>query len=178
MQASHGPYYAYFSLFLHRQGYADTTISQLWALGVVAEIIVFLYMSRLLARFSPRTLLLASLALATLRWLMIASEAGNIYILSVAQTLHLASFGVYHAVAIHLIHRHFGGRLHGRGQALYSSIGFGAGGAAGSLAAGWLWSAVGPASVFYGAALAAGAGLVLAFFGLPGRGAARVERVN
>ncbi len=169
MQASHAPYYAFFSLFLHRQGYSDTAISQFWALGVVAEILVFLGMSRLLARFTPRTLLLASLGLASLRWLMIASEAGNIYILSVAQTLHLASFGVYHAVAIHLIHRHFGGRLHGRGQALYSSIGFGAGGAAGSLAAGYLWTVAGAASVFYGAALAAAAGLVIALIGLPGQ---------
>lgn len=170
MQASHGPYYAFFSLFLHRTGYSDTVISQLWALGVVAEILVFMGMGRLLTRFTPRTLLLASLGLASLRWLMIASEAGNIYVLSVAQTLHLASFGVFHAVAIHLIHRHFGGRLHGRGQALYSSIGFGAGGAVGSLVAGYLWTAAGPASVFYGAAIAAAAGFLIALTGLPKRG--------
>lgn len=77
--------------------------------------------------------------------------------------MHAASFGVFHAVAITLIHRFFTGRHQGRGQALYSSLGFGAGGAVGSLYAGYLWGAAGGgagAAFVTAAALAATALLI------------------
>ena len=38
MQVSHGPYYAFYSIFMKDQGYSETLIGQLWALGVVAEV--------------------------------------------------------------------------------------------------------------------------------------------
>jgi PPP family 3-phenylpropionic acid transporter len=64
-------------------------------------------------------------------------------VLLVAQVLHAATFGAYHAAAMHLVHQFFVGRHQGRGQALYSSVSFGAGGAVGTLAAGYLWSRTG-----------------------------------
>ena len=57
-------------------------------------------------------------------------------VLLVAQCLHAASFGLYHAVAVQCVHGCFRGALQGRGQALYSSVGFGVGGALGSFGAG------------------------------------------
>ena len=148
MQASHGPYYTFFTLYLEDYGYSRTGIGQLWALGVIAEIGVFLVMHNWLPRFGARALLLASIALTTLRWLLIAGFADQLAIILLAQTLHAASFGIYHAVAIHLIHRIFIGRNQGRGQALYSSLSFGAGGAIGSLAAGHLWTELGAQWMF------------------------------
>lgn len=152
MQASHGPYYTFFTIYMEGHGYSRGLIGQLWALGVVAEIGVFLVMHRWLPRFGPRKLLLASLALTTVRWILIAAFPDYLTIILFAQILHAASFGVYHAVAIHLIHAFFVGRLAGRGQALYSSLSFGAGGALGSLASGYLWSSSGPQSTFLMAA--------------------------
>jgi len=93
-------------------------------------------------------LMLAALALATVRWWLIGHLAGELPWLLFAQTLHAFSFGVFHAVSIHLIHQFFPGTLQGRGQALYSSLSFGAGNAAGSLAAGYLWQGLGPAAIF------------------------------
>lgn len=144
IQAGHGPYYTFFTLYLEDYGYSRTSIGQLWALGVLAEIGVFLVMHRWLPRFGARRLLLVSIALTTLRWLLIAGGADNLVVILFAQTLHAASFGVYHAVSIHLIHQYFVGRNQGRGQALYSSLSFGAGGAVGSLAAGYLWVGMSP----------------------------------
>ena len=72
MQASHGPYYTFFTIYLEKFGYSRTLIGQLWALGVMAEIGVFLLMPRLLSRFGARHLLLVPVALTTLRWIMIA----------------------------------------------------------------------------------------------------------
>lgn len=143
IQASHGPYYTFYSLYLVDNGYSESVVGQLWALGVVAEIGVFLKMHAWLPRFGARRLLLVATALTALRWVLIALFVEQAAMLVLAQTLHAASFGVYHAVAIHLVHHLFTGRHQGRGQALYSSMSFGAGGAAGSLAAGYLWDGVG-----------------------------------
>ncbi|MBK9132505.1 MAG: MFS transporter [Gammaproteobacteria bacterium] len=163
MQASHGPYYGFYSIYLEEHGYARWLIGQLWALGVIAEVAVFMLMHRWLPRFGARRLLLASLALTVLRWLLIAYFVDSLAALVFAQTLHAASFGVYHAVAITLIHKSFTGRHQGRGQALYSSLSFGAGGAVGSLYAGYLWGAAGggaTAAFLTAAALAAAALLI------------------
>ena len=143
LQASHGPYYTFYSLYMVDHGYSETAIGQLWALGVVAEIAVFLKMHHWLPRFGARNLMLAAAALTALRWLLIALFVDQVWIMAFAQTLHAASFGVYHAVSIHLIHHLFTGRHQGRGQALYSSLSFGAGGAAGSLLAGYMWDGIG-----------------------------------
>lgn len=156
MQASHGPYYTFYTLYLEEYGYSTAQIGQLWALGVVAEIMIFLIMPRLLARYSTRHLLLAAVSLTTLRWVLIAWLVHQPMVVILAQTLHAASFGLYHAVAIFMIHALFTGAHQGRGQALYSSLSFGAGGALGSIASGYLWTSLGPQSMF---ALAAVTGL-------------------
>lgn len=166
MQASHGPYYTFFTLYLEDYGYSRSGIGQLWALGVIAEIGVFLMMHRWLPRFGARRLLTASLALTTLRWLLIAGFGDYLAVILGAQLLHAASFGVHHAVAIHLIHQFFVGRNQGRGQALYSSLSFGAGGAVGSLTAGYLWSGVGAEWTYVAAAGASGLAWLVAWKGL------------
>ncbi|MDE2088465.1 MAG: MFS transporter [Gammaproteobacteria bacterium] len=166
MQVGHAPYYTFYTIYLKDHGYSGTVVGQLWALGVIAEIGVFLIMSRLLARFGPRRLLLASLALAGLRWLLIAWFVDNLAVLAFAQTLHAASFGVYHATAIYLVHRFFTGRHQGRGQALYSSLGFGAGNAVGSLYSGYLWAFQGPSMVYGVSALVSAAAFVVVYRGV------------
>jgi len=155
IQASHGPYYTFYSLYLSGHGYSETMIGQLWAWGVVAEIAVFLKMHAWLPRFGARRLLLVATVLTAIRWVFIALFVEQLWILAVAQTLHAASFGVFHAVAIYLTHRLFTGRCQGRGQALYSSISFGAGGALGSLIAGYLWEGVGAQWMYIAAAAVA-----------------------
>lgn len=163
-QFAHGPYYAFFSLYLEGLGYTRSVIGQMWALGVVAEIVVFVLMGRLLARFRPVHLLAWSLGLSVVRWLLIAAFADKIAALALAQTLHLASFGIFHAVSIGLVHRYFPGRLQGRGQALFSSLTFGAGTALGSLAAGYLWDGISPPAVFIASALSAALAFVLLMY--------------
>ncbi len=166
MQASHGPYYAFFSIYLEDYGYSPSHIGQLWALGVAAEIGVFLMMTRLLPRFGPRRLLLVSLGLTSLRWLLIAGFAESVGVIVFAQTLHAASFGLYHVVAIYLIHSLFTGAHQGRGQALYSSVSFGAGGAIGVLASGYLWISIGPESMYLFAAVLSLSAFIVVYRGI------------
>lgn len=166
LQASHGPYYTFYTIYMEESGYSRSLIGQLWALGVVAEIGVFLVMHRLLPHFGVKVLLLLSLGLTTLRWLLLAWFVDSLAVMVFAQLLHAASFGIYHAVAIHLIHKMFTGRHQGRGQALYSSISFGAGGAVGSLMSGYLWSGISPTATFLAAALLSVLAFLLAWRGL------------
>jgi len=167
LQASHGPYYTFYSIYLQEHDYSFNTIGGLWALGVMAEVAVFLYMYRLLPRYGERTLMVASLLLTTLRWLMIAYGVTHPVVLVLAQLLHAASFGVYHAVAISLIHRYFIGRHQGRGQALYSGLSFGAGGACGSLLSGYLWVDLGADLTFVIAAFMSLVAVLIAWWLLP-----------
>ena len=81
--------------------------------------------------------------LTALRWVMVALWPQFLTNLVLAQVLHAASFGLFHVSAIHWVQHYFPGRLQGRGQALYSSVCFGAGGAVGSLTSGYLWDGIG-----------------------------------
>ncbi|WP_019626328.1 MFS transporter [Thioalkalivibrio sp. ALJT] len=165
MQASHGPYYAFFTLYLEEAGFSRAVAGQLWALGVAAEVVLFLLMPRLILRFGAWLLVSAALVLTTLRWGLLAAVPDSLPMLLFIQVLHAASYGVYHAAAISLIHYFFPGRLQGRGQALYSSLAFGLGGAMGSLVAGYLWDGISPASVYVFAAFLAAAGVVASVYG-------------
>ena len=148
MQFSHGSYYAFFSIYLESHGYSKTVIGQYWALGVIAEVIVFLFMAKLIGRYGAKRLLVASLMIAVIRWVLTAWFVDNVVIMFISQTMHAATFGLYHAVAIYFIHHYFTGKLQGRGQALYSSLSFGAGGAAGSLVSGYSWEALGSTTTY------------------------------
>ncbi|MCR8922567.1 MFS transporter [Dasania sp. GY-MA-18] len=138
-QLSHGPYYTFFSLFLEGKGYKNSFIGMMWSLGVLAEVLLFIVMYRLLHRFSLRHIMLGSIALSALRWLLIAYWADNTACLIIAQCLHAASFGSFHAFAVEMVRRCFSGGHQGQGMALYSGVSFGAGGALGAVLSGWAW---------------------------------------
>lgn len=164
MQAGHGAYYTFYSIYLADIGYTKTVIGQLWALGVVAEVVLFVFfMHRLLDTFGARSVLLVSLILASVRWAVIALFPESLVMLLLAQLLHAATFGSFHAAAIHLVFRFFKGRLQGRGQALYSSLSYGAGGAVGALASGVLWESLGPTPSFIAGSLVSLVAFLVAF---------------
>ncbi len=143
MQASHGPYYGFFTIFLEDLGYRRSSVGLFWAFGVLAEVGVFLVVHHWLKALGAARLLALSMAITAARWVIIAIAAKHTVILVAAQLLHAASYGVFHAAAIHLLHSLFPGRAHTQGQALYSSLSFGLGGAIGSLASGVVWDSLG-----------------------------------
>ncbi len=166
VQAGHGAYYTFFSIYLEEHHYSNSFIGIAWALGVFAEVVIYIFMHRVIGRFGLRRLMILVLVLATARWLLIAWFVDNVYILLFSQCLHAATFGVYHAVAIQYIHREFKGPHQGRGQALYSSVSFGAGLALGSLISGYLWDYVGSMQTFIFAAIMSAIGVIIAWTSL------------
>ena len=162
MAAAHGVLYTFLTLHLKGQGHSATMIGALWTLGVVAEIAVFLYLPALFRRFSLSGILAASFLCAAIRFLALGWLADVLAVVIVAQLLHAASFGAFHAASVAAVHRIFPESAHARGQALFSGFTYGAGGAAGALAAGWAWEAAGPGFAFSLSALLGLSGLLLA----------------
>lgn len=162
MAVAHGALYAFFSLHLEQLGYSGKAIGAFWTLGVLAEIAVFLYLPTIFRRFALSTILQAGLLAAVLRFLAIAWAAEHVAVLVLAQLLHGATFGAFHSASVAAVHRLFPGSVQARGQALFSSLSYGAGGAAGTLLAGWAWGWYGAPAAFSLAAVAALAGVFLA----------------
>ncbi|NRB42363.1 MAG: MFS transporter, partial [Pseudomonadales bacterium] len=140
MQFSHGPYYTFFSIYLEQLSYSRSMIGGLWALGVVAEVLLFIVIHHLMRRFSLRLLLMITLILSAIRWFILGLWADTLVLLLFSQILHAASFASFHAISMEFLHRSFDGRSHGQGQATYSAFSYGVGGALGALVSGWLWT--------------------------------------
>ncbi|QKI88832.1 MFS transporter [Thiomicrorhabdus xiamenensis] len=163
VQASHGVYYSFFSIQMSELGISKTLISWLWALGVFAEIAVFWWMAALFRQYALRSLILIAIVLTVIRWVMTGQLDHYLYWILVAQLLHAASFGLFHASAIHLIDRYFTGAHHGKGQALFAASSHGLGGAVGMLTAGYAWQAGGAPLSYALMALSATFALVIAW---------------
>lgn len=161
MSAAHGALYTFYSIYLADHGYSKSLVGTLWFLGVMAEILVFFFMARLLRSYSLRQILLAAFAAAVLRFLLIGLGVESLPVLLMAQLLHGLTFGAYHAAAIAAVNRWFPGRSQARGQALYSSLSFGAGGLLGGVISGWTWDSWGSTLTFALGSFFAVLGLVL-----------------
>ncbi|MDK9557747.1 MFS transporter [Marinobacter sp. M216] len=165
LQVSHGAYYTFFSIHLEQHGYGKLSIGLLWSLGVIAEIALFLIMHRLSRRFSVRQIALGALTLTMIRWVLIAEVTDVVAVLVFAQCLHAASYGALHAISVQYIQGFFGRHHHGQGQALYSGLTFGAGGALGAWLSGFLVEGFDTSAAFWG-----GAGAMLVAIAVTWRG--------
>lgn len=162
MIAAHASLYVFLSLYLAQIGYSNTVIGLMWSVGVVAEILFFFYQAPLFRRFGVRKLMLASLAVAAARFLMIGLGAQSLALLLAAQLLHAVTFGVHHSASIITLQRWFSGPTQARGQALFTSISYGLGGTLGGLAMSGLWDRFGAQAVYLAAALFSLAGALAA----------------
>ncbi len=91
IQGSHAAYYAFASITWQLSGLGGLTIAVLWALGVLAEIVVFAASPRF--TLQPAVLVTIGALSAMLRWLITAQEpqAG---VLAVVQLAHGLTFGI------------------------------------------------------------------------------------
>ena len=125
---AHTSLYAFYSLYLASLGYGKGEIGLLWAVGVVAEVVWFWFQGRWLHRLSMHGWLVVAALASALRFALIAAFGASVAVLVVAQCLHALTFAAQHSACIAVITRHFPGRLRGRGQALYTVLGYGASG--------------------------------------------------
>ncbi len=139
LQLSFAPYYGFFALYLRDLHYSGLTIGLIISLGVVAEIVAFIYMGKLFKYFSLKILLVFSIGITALRWFLIPAVADSILWLSVIQLAHAASFAIYHSASMSFISQHFTKAQQSRGQGIYLGGVYGIGGAIGAYITGFLW---------------------------------------
>lgn len=152
---AHSSLYAFFSLYLVALGYDKSAVGALWAVAVAIEIGFFWTQGRWAALRTPERWLPVVAGATALRFVTIAAGGAWPLALVGAQLLHALSFAAHHAACIALVHRHFPGRLRGRGQALYTILGYGISGVLGGVGGGWIIEHLGFAAVFWAAALVA-----------------------
>lgn len=152
---AHVGLYAFFSLYLDALGHGKSAVGGLWAVAVLCEMAFFYTQGRWLGRMGPLRWLALAAAASVLRFAVTAAAGASLALLVACQALHALSFAAHHTACIHLVTRWFPGRLRGRGQALYSALGYGLSGVLGGLGGGWLFESLGPSAVFWAASLSA-----------------------
>jgi PPP family 3-phenylpropionic acid transporter len=155
---AHTSLYAFLSLYLVDLGYGKSAVGALWAVSVAAEIAFFWTQARWFARWNAQTWLLLAAGVAVLRFAAMALLGGSALVLVLTQATHAVTFAAHHAACIATVDRHFPGTLRGRGQALYSTLGYGVSGVLGGVAGGALSDRWGFPAVFAAAAVVAAAG--------------------
>ncbi len=142
MQASHGAYYGFYSLYLLRQGWEGWMVGAFWVLGVLAEIVLMWGWSRPVEAAHPSRLLPLCLGLAALRWAGIGLTH-SVWTLALLQLLHAATFAAFHINAITWVRRFAPPARQASAQGWYAAAGFGAGAALGMMGSGLVVRALG-----------------------------------
>jgi PPP family 3-phenylpropionic acid transporter len=159
VQGSHTIFYAFSVLHWQSVGLGTLTISVLWSEGVVVEILLFYWGSRLLRRLGPLDLLVLAGGAGVLRW-TVTAFATSIPVLALAQLLHALTFAAAHLGAMHHLARTVPSEQGATGQAVYAAVVGGIGPGLLMLAAGKLYADAGAYSYLAMAGLAAAGGLV------------------
>jgi PPP family 3-phenylpropionic acid transporter len=170
LQISFGSFYNFFALYMRALEYSGIQTGVFIGLGVAAEVVIFIYASRLIKQFGVKMLLIVSILATALRWLLLALYPQFTAVIVFTQLIHALSFGLTHAASVYYLQTAFPRAFQSRVQALYVSIAFGAGGAGGSYIAGHLWQQGEGAyvSFMFAAAIALLGGICL--FALPNKG--------
>lgn len=157
IQGSHAAYYIFASIAWQQAGFDGLTIAILWALGVIAEIVLF----ALSPRFSlqPSILVVIAALCAAARWVMMAQDL-PLAVLAVVQLAHALSFGLTQVGIMGLMLHHVPGHVMARGQGYLTACGGIVAGLA-SIASGAIYGSWGQGIYYVMAAMAALGGLVV-----------------
>ncbi|HEF8771548.1 TPA: 3-phenylpropionate MFS transporter [Providencia stuartii] len=140
LQGAHAAYYGFASLFWKEAGYSDSVIGNLWSLGVVAEVVVFMLSHKLFRRWSARNLLLLSAVCGIIRWSLMGAFT-SLPVLIVVQILHSGTFTVCHLAAMRFISSRKENEIIPL-QAVYSALAMGGGLAIMTIVAGAIYKRV------------------------------------
>ena len=155
IQAAHALFYTFGVLLWRQQGLSTFTISSLWAVGVIAEIVLFAFSAAVVRAIGARGLLLAGALAAVVRWTLMAFDP-PLSALVVLQALHGLTFGATHLGAVHFIGATVPPAQAGTAQALHASVTSGIAMGLATLLAGRLYPEFGGQAYFAMAAISVG----------------------
>jgi MFS transporter, PPP family, 3-phenylpropionic acid transporter len=120
IQGSHAAYYSFASITWQASGLGGLTIAGLWALGVLAEIVVFALSPRF--TWPPAVLVTIGALAAVARWLITAQEP-SAAVLAGVQLAHGLTFGLTQLGTMGLLIRYVPGHAMVRGQGYLAACG-------------------------------------------------------
>jgi MFS transporter, PPP family, 3-phenylpropionic acid transporter len=139
VQISQGAYIGFFSLYLKENDIGMGITGNLWAVAVIAEVVMFLFVYKLIAKFGAGTLLIFSLIVTVMRWAAIALFVQLLPILFIAQLGHAFTYSATHSAVLELIRQQFDDNNQHRGIIIYCSLCLGGGTALGAVISGFVW---------------------------------------
>lgn len=151
-QAGFGTFYVFYTLHMQAHGHDGLHVGILWALGVLAEIVMFWFSPGLLARYGAQRLLGWSLAIGALRWTAVALWPASFVLMAAAQLTHAFGFAVFQACLMRMMSAYFPGARAAAGQGLLYGFSSGFGGVLGAAVAAVLWHYGGGRWAFLGGA--------------------------
>lgn len=155
VQGSHGPYYNLSTLHWREHGGHDEAIAALlWAVGVLAETVLFFGARGGFDRLRPTTLLLAGALAAVVRWCVIATTTALPWLFASA-LLHALSFGCTYLGSLRFVQRRVLPGQQATAQGLLGAATSGVGTVIASLLCGQLYAHFAGGSFYAMAGLAA-----------------------
>ena len=141
-QASHTFYYGFGTLNWQKLGYSADLIGALWAVGVIAEIVMLMFSGRVVGRLGITNLMMLGGAAGIVRWTVLALSP-PLWVVVAMQLLHAGTFCAVHLGTMHFILRATPAHLVGTAQTVFSAIMTGVFFALGQYGSGALFAAVG-----------------------------------
>jgi MFS transporter, PPP family, 3-phenylpropionic acid transporter len=145
-QTAHVGYDVTLSMHLADLGMSGSQIGLAWAIGTGAEIVLMYFSAPLLRRYNSVHLLIVSLAVGTLRWILMACTRDPLWVLAY-QPLHAISFAVRWLACMQIVREHSSegglGTLQGVHLAAFSS-----GSVLGTLLFGGMYKQLGGAQIY------------------------------
>lgn len=120
-QGSHGALNAFASIHWRSLGFSDAAIGYFWAAGVIAEIMVFIFLGRAVGRGSGVGLILLGSGAAVIRFLGMSLQPG-LGVTVGLQTLHSLSFAATHIGTMAALTALAPMQARGRAQGIYGSL--------------------------------------------------------
>src|SRR5947209_8109289 len=120
IQGSHAAYYTFASIAWQGEGFGGLTIAGLWALGVLAEIVVFAVSPRF--TLQPSVLVMIGGLTALARWL-ITAQAPPVAALAFVQLAHGVTYGLTQVGTMGLLMRHVPVHTMARAQGYLAACG-------------------------------------------------------
>jgi PPP family 3-phenylpropionic acid transporter len=124
IQGSHAFYYAFGTLHWQAAGLGAGLIGALWAVGVLAEIVLFIWGRGVVARLGPLGLSLLAAGAGAVRWGATAATTDPLLLLPL-QLLHAATFAAQHLAAMQVLGRIVPPSQAGIAQTLHAALGAG-----------------------------------------------------
>lgn len=121
LQASHAVFYVYGVLHWQSLGYSTSLIGVLWAIGVIAEVLLFMWGRTVLAWSGALGLMSIGAAAGMVRWGVMAFDPA-LGVLVVLQGAHALTYAASHMGTMHLISRVVPAELAGTAQALLAAF--------------------------------------------------------